>query len=241
MKATLADALSFIIHAKFFGNEADLTTEFEKFVRPFGVNIFSCTEIARPGQPASFQPLFGRLRPEWMNHYRLQDYGRIDPAVRSVLSQTKAFCWTDVDQGDDPSLKRLFGEAREFLGQEGIVVPIHGPRGHIHVVLLNGDKIDKSPETLPLIRMASVYFAEIGVELLEEAQDEPSASFLSSRQIECLSWAAEGKSDWEIGAIIGISENTVHRHIEKAKSILGVRTRMQAVIAAWRRRWLNIH
>jgi DNA-binding CsgD family transcriptional regulator len=56
-----------------------------------------------------------------------------------------------------------------------------------------------------------------------------------------LSWAAEGKSDWEIGAIIGISENTVHRHIEKAKSILGVRTRMQAVIAAWRRRWLNIH
>jgi DNA-binding CsgD family transcriptional regulator len=241
MKTILVDALSFIKNAQSINTVADLTTEFEKFAQPFGIDIFSCTEIAKPGKPASFDTLFGIQRPEWIQHYKRQDYGRIDPAVRSVLTHTKAFRWIDVDQEDDPTLRRLFGEAREFLGQEGIVVPIHGPRGHIHVVLLNGDRIDDSPETLPLIRMASVYYAEIGVELQEEGQDESSDSFLSSRQIECLSWAAEGKSDWEIGAIIGISENTVHRHIEKAKAILGVRTRMQAVIAAWRRRWLNIH
>jgi len=52
---------------------------------------------------------------------------------------------------------------------------------------------------------------------------------LTPRQIECLKWASDGKTDWEIGRLLGLSSNTVHRHIELAKRRLCVSTRMQAV------------
>ena len=51
---------------------------------------------------------------------------------------------------------------------------------------------------------------------------------LSAREIECMRWVIEGKSDTDIGEILGISPTTVHYHIENAKKKLGVRTRLQA-------------
>ena len=39
-----------------------------------------------------------------------------------------------------------------------------------------------------------------------------------------------GKSDWEIGKLLGISESTVHKHIEDAKRRFGVSTRIQLVV-----------
>jgi DNA-binding CsgD family transcriptional regulator len=41
---------------------------------------------------------------------------------------------------------------------------------------------------------------------------------------------AQGKSDWEIGRLLGISESTVHKHIEDAKRRFKVSTRIQLVV-----------
>jgi hypothetical protein len=47
-----------------------------------------------------------------------------------------------------------------------------------------------------------------------------------------LSWIAEGKSDWQIGKILGISRKTVNYHIENVKRKFGVASRIQALMAA---------
>ena len=52
---------------------------------------------------------------------------------------------------------------------------------------------------------------------------------LSPREYECLEWAAQGKSAWEIGRILGISRHTAAFHLENAKAKLGVRSICQAV------------
>ena len=57
---------------------------------------------------------------------------------------------------------------------------------------------------------------------------------LTTREIECLNWAAEGKSDWEIGQILHISSKTVNYHIENIKRKFGVPTRVQAIVSAFR-------
>ena len=51
----------------------------------------------------------------------------------------------------------------------------------------------------------------------------------SRRELECLSWAARGKSAWEIGRILGIARRTLSFHLDNAKAKLGVRTICQAV------------
>lgn len=241
MNGKIADLLSFINSCETISDTQTLNDSFGRVVEQFGIDLFSCTEVARPGQKIAFRELFGGLRPDWLEHYTKKNYAKIDPALQATLTKMKAFRWSDLNFQADPVVSRLFGEAREALGREGIVVPIHGPRGHIHVAILNGDKIDDDPATLPSIRLAAMYYAEIGVALYEEKKDFQQGSVLSARQSECLLWAAEGKSDWEIGSILGISENTVHRHIEKAKSTLGVSTRVQAVVTAWRQNLIAIH
>ncbi len=53
---------------------------------------------------------------------------------------------------------------------------------------------------------------------------------LTERQLECLYWTQQGKSAGDIGLILGISPRTVEGHLAKACRILGVRTRLQAVL-----------
>ena len=55
---------------------------------------------------------------------------------------------------------------------------------------------------------------------------------LSDRQLECLAWVQEGKSAGDIGEILGISGRTVESHLARVCEILGVRTRVQAVVRA---------
>jgi DNA-binding CsgD family transcriptional regulator len=55
---------------------------------------------------------------------------------------------------------------------------------------------------------------------------------LSAREKACLSWAAAGKSSWEIGRILCISENTVVFHIKNAMRKLGTNSRTLAAFKA---------
>ncbi|WP_338076487.1 helix-turn-helix transcriptional regulator [Bradyrhizobium yuanmingense] len=63
------------------------------------------------------------------------------------------------------------------------------------------------------------------------AREKPA---FSKREISCMRWVAEGKSAWEIGMILGISENTVNFHVKNAMRKLGATGRIQAVAIAIR-------
>lgn len=77
--------------------------------------------------------------------------------------------------------------------------------------------------------------------LLEERQTarEPvslESRGLSRRETEVLQWVAQGKTNTEIGCILGMSHRTVQKHLEHIYRKLGVETRTAAAILAlsWR-------
>jgi DNA-binding CsgD family transcriptional regulator len=55
---------------------------------------------------------------------------------------------------------------------------------------------------------------------------------LTEREKECLLWAAEGKTGWEIATIVNISERTVTFHLQNAAQKMGVVNRQQAISRA---------
>jgi LuxR family quorum-sensing system transcriptional regulator CciR len=85
---------------------------------------------------------------------------------------------------------------------------------------------------LPVESFAAAHYiatlAFEGVRRVDRAQ--PARPRLTPRQRDCMVLAAQGKSDWEIGKLLGISESTVHKHIEDAKRRFGVSTRIQLVV-----------
>ena len=57
---------------------------------------------------------------------------------------------------------------------------------------------------------------------------------LTRREKDVLTWASEGKSAWEIGVILSISERTVKFHLSNIYRKFEVSTRAQAIVHALR-------
>lgn len=62
--------------------------------------------------------------------------------------------------------------------------------------------------------------------------DAAPRAVLTARETQCLTWAAEGKSAWEIATIIGCSERTTKFHISNACKKLNATNRYQAITKA---------
>ena len=69
--------------------------------------------------------------------------------------------------------------------------------------------------------------------LLRLAESLAAPPSLTGREIQCLCLCAEGKSYWESGVILGISERTVSYHMEAVRLKLGAATNAHAVALAW--------
>jgi DNA-binding CsgD family transcriptional regulator len=109
---------------------------------------------------------------------------------------------------------------------DGIVVPVHSDGKLVWFAGFASLTPDLSPLAYSVMSAAVYAGYERFVELLDSRN---SSSPLSQRESQCLHWVSAGKTDAEVGAILGISPRTVRFHINNAKVKLGVTTRIQAV------------
>jgi LuxR family transcriptional regulator, quorum-sensing system regulator CciR len=119
----------------------------------------------------------------------------------------------------------------------GISVPVHLPGcGTGSVTWVTRDPHlnleARLSEHEDLLRLAAYRFMDIVYAGREDAGDSPSAAPLSERELECLTWAALGRTDGEIAALLNRSPTTVRFHVENAMRKLGARNRVQAVAIA---------
>jgi DNA-binding CsgD family transcriptional regulator len=63
---------------------------------------------------------------------------------------------------------------------------------------------------------------------------DPAAPSLTPREVESLRWTMDGKTAWEVGNILGISERTAVLHVNNAMHKLGCVNKHQAVLKALR-------
>ncbi len=60
----------------------------------------------------------------------------------------------------------------------------------------------------------------------------PKPIVLTDREVEILRWTADGKTAWEIGSILNISERTVNFHLQNAMGKFGVHNKTHAAAKA---------
>lgn len=172
---------------------------------------------------------------EWTDHYQKQRYGSLDPVIAQAATSTDPFEWGIAVQTPPLSVaqQKLFEEAAAFGISCGFTVPIHDRFGAIAAVTFASDKrlsstffrrIERHKEILQLLAM--YFHAHVRQKSVAHSIGNVS---LSPRELECLEWAARGKSASDIGLILGISRHTATTHLENAKTKLGVRTTVQAV------------
>ena len=127
-------------------------------------------------------------------------------------------------------------EYETFGVKAAIVCPCHMPFGVLGVIVWAtnedlpdiADIFDQNAERLHILtlKLLSSYRDSATVTTPPETRD------LTRREIQCLRWAALGKTDNEIGTIMGVSVPTVRFHLVNAGKKFGVHGRAQAVRVA---------
>jgi LuxR family transcriptional regulator, quorum-sensing system regulator CciR len=128
-------------------------------------------------------------------------------------------------------------EARAMT-HAAIVVPVHLAFGQIGAVSFNPldrGKTDLSEEFAKFGDAFGLFartFIASYVHAMGGLQRLPPGSRLSKREVECLRWAAIGKTDFEISMIMSRSRATVRFHIHNASTKLDAVNRSQTVFKA---------
>jgi LuxR family transcriptional regulator, quorum-sensing system regulator BjaR1 len=130
-----------------------------------------------------------------------------------------------------PAEERVMARAGKLLNiTDGWVFPIMFEGELNGIVLLGGPNPDMSPLTCSILHLLSHAAFRHGEQLANGTANKTHG--LTNREVECLRWVAQGKTDIEIAMILSISARTARFHIENAKRKLRVSTRVQAVAEA---------
>lgn len=171
----------------------------------------------------------------WWERYLEQDYRAKDPVLAHCDRSIAPLLWNEI-----PDLnrfgKKFFNEAGECGLPSGLTVVLRGSR--FDVALLSVVCIEDAAKANLLYRerMAETHLLlnflhDNIVRVLASAGDLPTFQ-LTSRQRECLLWAAEGKDTHSISEILHISSDTVSFHFKEIAERLNTSNRAHSVTRA---------
>jgi DNA-binding CsgD family transcriptional regulator len=173
--------------------------------------------------------LFGRTSPGWAEQYQAKRYAIDDPVVAAVCRMTGAFTLEEV-AAPSPAGAPILADSRSFGLFDGLCAPIRAGYDEVGFVLLGSDHLlEPSDYERFLLQGMCEAYARAGFAHLPIASP-PQA--LTLREVECLRWIAVGRSDPQVGMLLGLSPNTVHAHVEAAKTKLNANSRAQLVLRA---------
>lgn len=172
----------------------------------------------------------------WADYYDANALGVSDPVHRASHMTSVGFSWSDL-----PSLIPLTPNDRQMLEHgraegigDGFTIPANVPgeaRGSCSFANPAGRPIDH--DMLPLAQLVGAFAFEGARRMWSVRKPLPGqAPVLTDRQRDCVFWVARGKSDWEIGKILGVTEETVTMHLKQARERYGVQKRTMLVIHA---------
>lgn len=177
---------------------------------------------------------------EWSAIYMRDNLAAYDPVPRHGFRSVEPFEWSEApfDPEAEPMSKAVMDRALDFRLAKGLFVPIHYGDSFSGAVSIGGERPDLGPGVKPALHLMSLYAHNRLRTLFQPAQ--ATGPVLTAREREVLRWTAVGKSSWEIGMILAISERTVNAHVTSAMKKLHAVNRTAAVVNALRKREIEL-
>ncbi|HEY8004305.1 MAG TPA: LuxR family transcriptional regulator [Phenylobacterium sp.] len=176
----------------------------------------------------------------WHAVVEARGYFADDPVLAACQRSAAAFLWSEL-----PRLLPLSSRQTEILESasacglaEGFTVPVNVPgefMGSCSFGVATGQPLLR--RALPAAQYVGCFAFEAArrIQRIEARSRQVSGNphpRLTQRQFDCVVLAAQGRSDWHIAQLLGISPDTVHQHIETAKRRFGVASRTELVVRA---------
>lgn len=232
----IAVVSQFIQHTRAVQTEAELFRLMEEITHEIGFRHFALINHVDFRHPPEKIIRLDNYPSEWTETFITNGLYKNDPVLLASLRSAVGFVWAEVPtminmtDGQRVILERA---AKYGLG-EGFTVPAHIPgeiSGSCSFATKSGVLV---PSKNLLLAQVIGSFAFQAARRLNGKdtfrQQQPLR--LTPRQRDCLLWAIRGKTDWEIGHILGLKEETVSEYLDTARERYGVTKRLPLAIHA---------
>ncbi|MDE2620059.1 MAG: helix-turn-helix transcriptional regulator [Sphingomonadales bacterium] len=220
----------------------------ERFARDRGFRVAPTHNIAEKRSPVDLEGnLLARDVFGWEDHpkvwWRNSRLALDSPLTMACRFENEPF-WASAEgfrtRLPNPALERINRdnfEARAFA-RAAIVVPVHmafGQIGAASFIPLDAARTDLAED---YTRFGDAFgfcargFLVSYVRVMAERQKVQADPTLSRHEVECLRWAAIGKTDEEICMIMSRSRATIRYHLKNAATKLNAVNRSQTVVKA---------
>ena len=163
---------------------------------------------------------------------------RRDPVMQHCRRHSWPIIW-DQSTYTSQGLGALWEELAGFGYCTGVAMALHLPEGRHFVLGVERDK-PLPADTVELTRLVAdlqlfaVHAQDSALRVLSSSAERIDLPSLTPRELEALRWTMEGKTAWEVGGILGISERTAVLHVNNAMHKLDCTSKHQAVLKALR-------
>ena len=178
---------------------------------------------------------FGNYPADILDYYANEQSALCDPCRNIAIFKPELISWRKVFAAARGVKEREFIiKMRENGIKDGLSIPVYGPEGCL--AILNYGSVNFLDLTMDddeaLLLVAVVAYQRIKQFLAKSLFKTCRTVQLSGREVECLRWVIDGKTNWEIGVLMGISPRTVQFHITNCQNKLGAINRIQTVAKA---------
>lgn len=202
-----------------------------RFASAYGFTTVTLAQLVNPALVNANRIAITNWPTEYLQRRLRENLIIRDPIVRYALRTKQPFTWQTAYDHADKLGRRVLDEARDYTQREGIMFPVYAfdeiPGG----VSLGTDQLSVTTDQIRLIDLVCQHAYMRVAKLLGPFPYSLRAK-LSNREVEVLHFAAAGKSNWEIGTILGLSEHTVHEYMKSAASKLNTSGRTHTVAMA---------
>ena len=220
------------------GSRDDFRSEVVRFTQTLGFNTVSAVAVIDYTVGRSEFVSVDNAPPGYAESYNNAACMRRDPVMQHCRRHSVPIIWdqaTYTSQG----LGELWEEQARYGYRTGIAMALHLPEGRHFAMGVERDQplpTDGGELTRLVadLQLFAVHAQDAALRVLSPAVVQAQRPSLTPRELEVLRWTMEGKTAWEVGAILGITERTAVLHLTNAMHKLDCASKHQAVLKALR-------
>ena len=231
----LPGGYSSVLEAK---NRDEFREEVVRFARRLGFSTVAALTVIERGAAGTDFISVDNTPQEYTDTFRDSLLARRDPVMQHCRKQSVPIVW-DQQTYTGQGLGELWEQLAQFGYSTGIAMALHLPEGRHFVLGVDRDQplpsdVGELQRVVADLQLFAVHAQEAALRLLLPEPLQPEKPALTPRELEALHWTMEGKTAWEVGAILGISERTAVLHVNNAMHKLGCVSKHAAVLKALR-------
>ena len=230
------EVFHYAVQAETSEDVRDVLTRFQGLF-PFDRLLGGLARLSPSGDFEGFTNVINVSYPdEWLYLYWKNGYAGIDPVFRTVSQSPGTKIWKRIYQQATSNEELEFIEtARGFGLADGVSTSSLDPACGLATFYSFAGREDVDTERYA--QLVEYLGNHLHLALMRTARKNAPATDkcvkeLSPREVTILNWIKNGKTNWEVGQILGVTERTVRFHLASIFSKLDVTSRSQAVATA---------